>query len=162
MSPRSKHRLARAWAVATGLLALAFVGADWLAREWGRGSFMAPSRGLLWLSIDLGCGVGLIQLAAMWWMPTSLRDYGSEYRKQSWSERLRSRYWWRNLAYSFPLLLLLYGLLGWCWLNEVSVLPAISATNAVLFVALPPWALSAFRDDRNIPVVQVVPRDQRG
>jgi hypothetical protein len=119
-------RWQRTWAAASGVIALAFTAADWLARDAGGVSFIAPSHALLWLSLALGGGLGLLGLAQAWLIPRPQRE--------------RAR--WRNLLYSGWYMLLMYGLFAWCWFSEVLVLPAIFAANAVLFAALPPGAVA--------------------
>jgi hypothetical protein len=129
----------RIWAAVNGVATVSLAGADWLGRAWGGGSFMAPTLGLLWLSIALGGALGAAGLTAAWLMPQAQREFTAEFGRLPLRERLLWRYQRRNLLYHGWFLLLLLGLIGWCWHSAVFVLPAIFAANAVLFTALPAW-----------------------
>jgi hypothetical protein len=151
----------RVWAVANGALALVFAGADWLARDQGWGSFLAPSQDLLWQSIVLGSGLGLLALTAAWLMPRSQREFTAEFAGLPLRERLRWRHQKWNLLYSSWSLLLIWGLIGWCWLSGVFVLPGIFAANAVLFAALPTWAIPAAASGQPKQVEHLSGRDSK-
>lgn len=135
--PRWPH----VWAACSGTLALLFVAIDWMARTWGGASYLAPSHGMLWLSVAFGAAIGAIALAQMWLGPRSMREFYTEFLRLPVRERLRWRHQRWNLLYSGWIVLSIWGLLGWCWYNGVFALSAIFAMNAVMFTATPAWAL---------------------
>jgi hypothetical protein len=137
------RRWQRAWAAGCGALVVAFVGLDLYVRDGGWNSPLAREHVDLWVSIALGCGCGLIGLAALWFMPRSQRKFYADFFRLSYRERWHWQHQKWNLLYSGWSLVLVYGLLGWCLIHWVFPAPALLAANAVMFVAIPPWAWPA-------------------
>lgn len=130
-SPRARLT----WSLASVVLLQVLVGLHWLARLEGRQSFLAPTSFDLWLSIGLGALVGAIGAAWERFLFTHRSDDQIAFYRIPFKERPKSPYFWKGLWQSGWLLILMFGLIGWCALTGVFVLPAILATNAVQFAS---------------------------
>ncbi len=135
------RRRQQLWAAISSSAVVVLVGVDWLTREESGRSFMAPTAELLWVSVGLGAGLGASMLAATWLAPRRQREFAAEMARLPVRERLRWRHQRRNLLYHGWCVAGIWALAGCCLYRWVFILPAVYAMNAVLFAALPRWAI---------------------
>jgi hypothetical protein len=133
MSVQWNPRWRLTWFVGPAVCTAIFVGTDWLLRAWGaRG--LAPTATDLWLSIGWGMALGLAGMLWEGYLLRHRREFLLAINRASLLERLKWKYQGPNLLLNGWFFLAILSLIAWCYFNEVFVLPALCALNAVYFM----------------------------
>lgn len=123
-----------AWCVVSAVGTVVFVAIDWMLREWAGLTGLAPTAVHLWVSVGAGMALGLVAMLWESYLLRNKREFLLSFHRTGFSERLQWKHQRKNLQLNGWLVLAILFLIACCYFNEIFVLPAILATNAVLFM----------------------------